>query len=79
MKRNNMIKIIKGSAIIGSWLVMSELWYQIGKGRMLGIMRKYNLDAVDVLNVMNESDIKDDDIRIKLIKFISDMTRGIEP
>lgn len=76
MKKNTVIKIIKGSVIIGGLWLTSEVWYQIGKGNMLGLMRKNNLDAVDVLNMLNE--LNTNDYRIKLIKCASDMVRGIE-
>lgn len=76
MKKDTIMKIIKSSVFIGSLWATSELWYQLGKGRMLGIMRKHNLDVVDMLNLLNEPDMND--CRSKLIKFASDMERGIE-
>ena len=76
MKKDTAIKIVKGSVIVGGLFLTFDMWYQLGKGRMLGFMRKHNLDTVDVLNRLNEPDMND--YRSKLIKFASNMARGIE-
>lgn len=81
MNKNTVTKVIKGTAIVGVVWATAELFFQLGKGDILGVMKKYDMSAEEAYELISDR-IKSDDSfalrqRFKLIKSMADFkTRG---
>ena len=76
MNKNTVTKVIKGTAIVGVVWATAELFFQLGKGDILGVMKKYDMSAEEAYELISDR-IKSDDSfaltqRFKLIKGIAD-------
>ena len=76
MNKNTVTKVIKGTAIVGVVWATAELFFQLGKGDILGVMKKYDMSAEEAYEIISDR-IKSDDSfalrqRFKLIKSMAD-------
>lgn len=77
MNKNTVTKVIKGTAIVGVVWATAELFFQLGKGDILGVMKKYDMSAEEAYELISDQ-IKSDDSfalrqRFKLIKGVADL------
>ena len=77
MNKNTVTKVIKGTAIVGVVWATAELFFQLGKGDILGVMKKYDMSAEEAYELISDR-IKSDDSfalrqRFKLIKGVADL------
>lgn len=81
MNKNTVTKVIKGTAIVGVVWATAELSFQLGKGDILGVMKKYDVSAEEVYELVSDR-VKSngsfkDRLIFKLIKSMADFnTRG---
>lgn len=72
MTKKVLTKSMKGLAIVGGLYLLSEFWYQIGKGHMLGWFVKNFDDADELMKTFDDPDMQS--WRPKLVKFAADFT-----
>lgn len=73
MKQNNLIKMLKGSIIlVGGYLAM-DVSYQLGKGKMLGVISRHFKDDTFGLKEIIHDKKKSDPIRLKIVKYAADL------
>ena len=65
-----MNKLIKMCIVGGIVYVISDVSYQLGKGRILGALAKTNMSASQCIDAISD----DKNLRVKLIKMIAKMT-----
>ena len=65
-----MNKLIKMCIVGGIVYVMSDLSYQLGKGRMLGVLAKTNMSASQCIDLISD----DENLRVKFVKMIAKIT-----
>lgn len=65
-----MNKLIKMCIVGGIVYVMSDASYQLGKGRILGVLAKTNMSASQCIDIISD----DKNLRVKLVKMIAKMT-----
>lgn len=76
MNKNTVTKVIKGTAIVGVVWATAELFFQLGKGDILGVMKKYDVSAEEVYELVSDR-VKSngsfkDRLIFKLIKSMAD-------
>lgn len=76
MNKNTVTKVIKGTAIVGVVWATAELFFQLGKGDILGVMKKYDMSAEEVYELVSDR-VKSngsfkDRLIFKLIKSMAD-------
>lgn len=76
MNKNTVTKVIKGTAIVGVVWATAELFFQLGKGNILGVMKKYDVSAEEVYELVSDR-VKSngsfkDRLIFKLIKSMAD-------
>lgn len=54
MNKNTVTKVIKGTAIVGVVWATAELFFQLGKGDILGVMKKYDVSAEEVYELVSD-------------------------
>ena len=73
---NKKIKKVAKVCVIGGILYGAvELGYDLGKGQMLGILRKYNISADDMLTMVGPNTNGKRTIREKIIYSVSTMVK----
>lgn len=65
-----MNKLIKMCIVGGIVYAMCDVSYQLGKGRILGVLAKTNMSASQCINVISD----DKNLRVKLVKMIAKFT-----
>lgn len=76
MNKNTVTKVIKGTAIVGVVWATAELFFQLGKGDILGFMKKYDVSAEEAYELVSDR-VKSngsfkDRLIFKLIKSMAD-------
>ena len=76
MNKNTVTKVIKRTAIVGVVWATAELFFQLGKGDILGVMKKYDMSAEEVYELVSDR-VKSngsfkDRLIFKLIKSMAD-------
>lgn len=76
MNKNTVTKVIKGTAIVGVVWATAELFFQLGKGDILGVMKKYDVSAEEAYELVSDR-VKSngsfkDRLIFKLIKSMAD-------
>lgn len=76
MNKNTVTKVIKGTAIVGVVWATAELFFQLGKGDILGVMKKHDVSAEEVYELVSDR-VKSngsfkDRLIFKLIKSMAD-------
>lgn len=76
MNKSTVTKVIKGTAIVGVVWATAELFFQLGKGDILGVMKKYDVSAEEVYELVSDR-VKSngsfkDRLIFKLIKSMAD-------
>lgn len=76
MNKNTVTKVIKGTAIVGVVWATAELFFQLGKGDILGVMKKYDMSAEEAYELISDQIKSNDNFtmtqRFKLIKGMAD-------
>lgn len=54
MNKNTVTKVIKGTAIVGVVWATTELFFQLGKGDILGVMKKYDMSAEEAYELVSD-------------------------
>lgn len=72
MKHNITKNLIKGSILIGGTYLAADVIYQMGKGYMLGILIKYNIDADYMYKILHED--RPFNLNRTIINFMTDAT-----
>ena len=76
MNKNTVTKVIKGTAIVGVVWATAELFFQLGKGDILGVMKKYDMSAEEAYELISDQIKSNDNFtmtqRFKLIKSMAD-------
>lgn len=76
MNKNTVTKVIKVTAIVGAVYATAELFFQLGKGDMLGTMKTFNMTTEEVYKLMTDYIGSGDGFwikqRFKLMKFATD-------
>lgn len=76
MNKSTVTKVIKGTAIVGVVWATAELFFQLGKGDILGVMKKYDVSAEEAYELVSDR-VKSngsfkDRLIFKLIKSMAD-------
>lgn len=76
MNKNTVTKVINGTAIVGVVWATAESFFQLGKGDILGVMKKYDVSAEEVYELVSDR-VKSngsfkDRLIFKLIKSMAD-------
>jgi len=76
MNKNTVTKVIKGTAIVGVVWATAELFFQLGKGDILGVMKKYDVSAEEAYELISDRVKSDGSFKgrliFKLIKSMAD-------